>query len=35
MVEHMNIYELGLDANPANFVQLTPLSFIERTSTLR
>lgn len=34
MVEHMNIYELGLDANPANFVQLTPLSFIERTAAV-
>ncbi|MBU3031870.1 acyl-CoA synthetase [Paracoccus marinaquae] len=34
MAEHSNIYELGLDRNPANFVQLTPLSFIERTASV-
>lgn len=29
-----NIYEFGLDSNPANFVQLSPLSFIERTAAI-
>ncbi len=27
-----NIFDMGLDANPANFVQLSPLSFIERAA---
>ena len=27
-----NIYDLGLDQNPANYVQLSPLSFIQRTA---
>ncbi|MGE5467988.1 MAG: acyl-CoA synthetase [Ignavibacteria bacterium] len=27
-----NIYEIGLDKNPANYVPLTPLSFIDRTA---
>lgn len=34
MAEHTNIYEFGLDATQANFVQLTPLSFIERTAAV-
>jgi len=29
-----NIYELGLDTNPANFVQLSPLTFIERAASV-
>jgi fatty-acyl-CoA synthase len=28
----MNIYECDLDRNPANFVALSPLSFVERTA---
>jgi fatty-acyl-CoA synthase len=32
MVEKTNIYELGLDQKAANFVPLSPLSFIERTA---
>lgn len=32
MAKTPNIYEMGLDANAANFVQLSPLSFIERTA---
>jgi fatty-acyl-CoA synthase len=27
-----NIYEIGLDKNPANYVPLTPLSFLDRTT---
>jgi fatty-acyl-CoA synthase len=27
-------YSIGLDKNPANFVQLTPLSFLERTAAV-
>ncbi|MFQ8432655.1 acyl-CoA synthetase [Amaricoccus sp. W119] len=34
MAENTNIYELGLDATPANFVQMSPLSFIERTASV-
>ncbi|AWM12603.1 acyl-CoA synthetase [Flavobacterium sp. NRK F10] len=30
----MNIYDIGLDKNPANFTQLTPLTFIERSATI-
>lgn len=29
-----NPYELGLDRNAANFVNLSPLSFIERTASI-
>jgi len=29
-----NSYDLGLDRNPANFVALSPLSFIERTASV-
>ena len=29
-----NQYRVGLDKNPANFVQLTPLSFLERTAAV-
>ena len=29
-----NIYDVGLGANAANFVQLSPLSFIERTAAI-
>ena len=29
---HLNPYEIGLDKNPANYVPLSPLSFIERTA---
>ena len=29
-----NIFDMGLDANPANFVQLSPLSFIERAAAI-
>jgi fatty-acyl-CoA synthase len=31
---HSNPYELGLDKNEANFVALSPLSFIERTAAV-
>ncbi|WP_299358825.1 acyl-CoA synthetase [uncultured Paracoccus sp.] len=34
MTHAMNAYELGLDRNAANFVQLSPLSFIERTAAV-
>ena len=34
MVDATNIYATGLDANAANFEQLTPLSFIERTASV-
>ena len=30
----LNPYEIGLDKNPANFVALSPLSFIERTAAI-
>lgn len=30
----MNIYDIGLEKNPANFTQLTPLTFIERAATI-
>lgn len=30
----MNIYDIGLDKNPANFTQLTPLTFIERSAII-
>ena len=29
-----NIYQQGLDKNPANFTPLTPLSFFERAASL-
>lgn len=29
-----SIYETGLDANPANYVALSPLSFLERTAAI-
>ena len=29
---HPNIYDQGLEAGPANFEQLSPLRFIERTA---
>jgi fatty-acyl-CoA synthase len=29
-----NAYEIGLERNPANYVPLTPLSFIERTAAV-
>lgn len=29
---HLNPYELGLDKNPANYVPLTPLTFLERAA---
>ena len=30
----MNQYEIGLDKNPANYVSLTPLSFLERSAAV-
>src|SRR6201996_3840250 len=30
----MNQYEVGLDKNPANYVPLTPLSFLERSAAV-
>ena len=30
----MNQYEIGLDKNPANYVPLTPLSFLERSAAV-
>jgi fatty-acyl-CoA synthase len=33
-VSPSNQYSTGLDKNPANFVQLTPLSFLERTAAV-
>ncbi|MBV9457157.1 MAG: acyl-CoA synthetase [Bradyrhizobium sp.] len=30
----MNQYEIGLDKNPANYVALTPLSFLERSAAV-
>ena len=29
-----NLYEMGLDRNAANFVPLTPLTFIERAASV-
>jgi fatty-acyl-CoA synthase len=34
MVAPHNPYRLGLDANPANFVALTPLTFLERSASV-
>ncbi|AUH35105.1 acyl-CoA synthetase [Paracoccus tegillarcae] len=34
MTATTDIYDLGLDANAANFVALSPLSFIERTAAI-
>jgi len=34
MTAQPNQYSLGLDKNPANYVQLTPLSFLERTAAI-
>ncbi|MBK4216004.1 acyl-CoA synthetase [Paracoccus caeni] len=34
MVAASDIYEIGLPPNPANFVQLSPLSFLERTAAI-
>ncbi|MFD1796548.1 acyl-CoA synthetase [Paracoccus aurantiacus] len=34
MANATNIYDIGLDANPSNFVQLSPLSFIARTAAI-
>ena len=34
MATQTNIFDQGLEANPANFVQLTPLSFIARTAAI-
>ena len=33
-MQHTTIYEHGLDMTPANFVALSPLSFIERTASI-
>lgn len=33
-MQHTSIYEYGLDMTQANFVALSPLSFIERTATI-
>jgi fatty-acyl-CoA synthase len=33
-VQVSNPYETGLDANPANFVPLTPLTFLERSASV-
>src|ERR1700760_541494 len=30
----MNQYQIGLDKNPANYVPLTPLSFLERSAAV-
>src|ERR1700747_1195916 len=30
----MNQYDVGLDKNPANYVPLTPLSFLERSTAI-
>ena len=29
-----NIYDIGLDQNPANYVPLTPVSFMARSATV-
>ena len=29
---HLNPYEIGLDKNPANYVPLTPVTFLERAA---
>ena len=34
MASGTNIYDIGLDANPANFVQLSPLSFLARAAAI-
>ncbi|NHF74312.1 acyl-CoA synthetase [Paracoccus xiamenensis] len=34
MASGANIYDIGLDANAANFVQLSPLSFLARTAAI-
>ena len=34
MSANLNPYAMGLDPNPANFVPLTPLTFIERAATV-
>ena len=34
MADKATIYDIGLDRNPANFVQLSPLSFIRRTAQI-
>ena len=34
MTAQPNQYSLGLDKNPANYVPLTPLSFLERTAAI-
>jgi fatty-acyl-CoA synthase len=34
MTAQLNQYSLGLDKNPANYVPLTPLSFLERTAAI-
>ncbi len=34
MMAGTNIYDIGLDPNPANFVQLSPLSFIARAAAI-
>ena len=34
MAGKTNIFDMGLEANPANFVQLSPLSFIERAAAI-
>ncbi len=33
-MSRMNPYDLGLDKNPANFVALSPLSYLERTALI-
>jgi len=32
VVKHINPYDFGLDKNGANYVPLSPLSFIERAA---
>ncbi|GGY53364.1 acyl-CoA synthetase [Bacterioplanes sanyensis] len=31
-MQHHNIYELGLEANPANYTALSPISYLQRTA---
>ena len=31
-MQHYNIYEMGLDANPANYTPLSPISYLQRTA---
>lgn len=33
-MQHTNIYEMGLDKNPANFTALTPLSYLQRAASV-